>query len=227
MNKPKYAVYNQIYVWELPMRLFHWTNALCVVGLSVTGYLIGKPLALQSSSEASFQYWFGVVRFIHFLFGYILAFNFIGRFYWGFVGNRFARWKSYIPHTYRQLREVWVVVCMDILQICRLPLRSTGVNALAGIIYIFVYLVFIFQVATGFALYTAMSKSWFSPLFAWVIPLMGGDAVVRQWHHIMMWSFMIFILIHIYLAAYHDYVEGRGTISSIIGGWKFIEKAPE
>ena len=29
---------------------------------------------------------------------------------------------------------------------------------------------------------------------------------------------------HIYLSFYHDYIEGRGTISSIVGGWKFIEK---
>jgi Ni/Fe-hydrogenase 1 B-type cytochrome subunit len=28
-------------------------------------------------------------------------------------------------------------------------------------------------------------------------------------------------VIHIYLAFYHDYIEGRGTISSIVGGWKF------
>jgi Ni/Fe-hydrogenase 1 B-type cytochrome subunit len=25
----------------------------------------------------------------------------------------------------------------------------------------------------------------------------------------------------VYLAFYHDYIEGRGTVSSIIGGWKF------
>jgi Ni/Fe-hydrogenase 1 B-type cytochrome subunit len=30
----------------------------------------------------------------------------------------------------------------------------------------------------------------------------------------------------VYLAFYHDYIEGRGTVSSIIGGWKFdrVEK---
>jgi hypothetical protein len=33
-------------------------------------------------------------------------------------------------------------------------------------------------------------------------------------------------VVHIYLAFYHDYIEGRGTISSIVGGWKF-DKMPE
>ena len=48
-----------------------------------------------------------------------------------------------------------------------------------------------------------------------------SDAVVRQWHHLLMWAFVVFTMIHIYLVFYHDWVEGRGTTSSIIGGWKF------
>jgi len=85
----------------------------------------------------------------------------------------------------------------------------------------------LFQVITGFALYAAMSKSWFPHLFTWITPLMGGDLAVRQWHHVMTWFFVIFTMGHIYLSWYHDYIEGRGTISSMIGGWKFIEKIPE
>jgi Ni/Fe-hydrogenase 1 B-type cytochrome subunit len=41
----------------------------------------------------------------------------------------------------------------------------------------------------------------------------------------MMWVFVVFSLIHIYLVFYHDYVEGRGGTSSMVGGWKFIEKS--
>jgi Ni/Fe-hydrogenase 1 B-type cytochrome subunit len=31
-------------------------------------------------------------------------------------------------------------------------------------------------------------------------------------------------MIHIYLTFYHDYVEGRGVISSMASGWKYIEQ---
>jgi len=34
----------------------------------------------------------------------------------------------------------------------------------------------------------------------------------------------LFALVHVYIVFYHDYVEGRGEISSMGGGWKFIEK---
>jgi Ni/Fe-hydrogenase 1 B-type cytochrome subunit len=222
--KTRYAEYNQIYVWELPVRFYHWINALCIVVLAITGYLIGKPVAIQSSAEASFQYWFGTIRFLHFLFAFIFFFNFLFRIYWGFVGNRFANWKNFIPYTPAQWKEIFQVLCLDILQICKKPLKSIGHNSLAGFTYFLTFLAFLFQAFTGFALFAPMSNSWFPKLFAWITPLMGGEFAVRQWHHMMMWFFIIFAMIHVYLVFYHDYVEERGTTSSIVGGWKFIEK---
>ena len=42
----------------------------------------------------------------------------------------------------------------------------------------------------------------------------------------MMWFFVCFATIHVYLSAYHDYVEATGTVSSMIGGWKFVRQRP-
>jgi len=69
-----------------------------------------------------------------------------------------------------------------------------------------------------------MRDAWLPRLFRWVPPLMGGDFAVRQWHHLFLWVFILFSIVHVYLVFYHDYVEGRGVISSMAGGWKFIEK---
>lgn len=30
----------EVYVWELPVRIYHWVNALCIVILCVTGFII-------------------------------------------------------------------------------------------------------------------------------------------------------------------------------------------
>lgn len=214
----------KIYVWELPVRIYHWLNALCVITLAVTGYLIGSPPALQSSSEASFSYWFGTLRFIHFVAAFIFFFNFLFRIYWGFTGNRFAKWENFIPLKKAQWNEILHVLCLDVLQICKKPLKSIGHNSLAGLTYFLTFLAFLFQSITGFGMYAAMSHAWLPNLFAWVVPLMGGDFAVRQWHHLMMWFFIIFAIIHVYLVFYHDYVEQRGVLSSMAGGWKFIEK---
>lgn len=213
--------YRRVYVWELPVRLYHWVNAACVVALGVTGYLIGNPPAISYSSEAYQQYWFGWVRFIHFVTAFVFFFNFLVRIYWGFVGNDFARWTNFIPFKKAQFREMGEVLKVDVMQTKIRGLISIGHNALAGLIYFLSFLVFLFQAITGFALYSSMSDSFFPRLFAWIVPLMGGDFAVRQWHHVFMWFFVVFVIIHVYLVFYHDYVEGRGTTSSMVGGYKF------
>jgi len=213
--------FRRVYVWEFPVRLYHWVNALCVVVLCVTGYLIGRPLAIIYSSEAYQQYWFGTVRFLHFVTAFVFFFNFLVRLYWGFVGNQYAKWSNFIPHHRAQWREMIEVMKVDVLQTRVQGLITLGHNALAGLIYFLSFLAFLFQSLTGFALYSSMSQARLPRLFAWITPLMGGDFAVRQWHHIFMWFFIWFTLVHVYLVFYHDYIEGRGTTSSMVGGWKF------
>lgn len=214
----------EVYVWQLPVRVYHWTNALCILGLAITGYLIGHPLAIQRSTEASFNYWFGTVRFIHFVFAYVFFFNFLIRIYWGFVGNEYAGWKNFIPFKRKQWAEIFRVIKVDVLQVTSMKMDTIGHNSLASFTYFLTFLVFVLQSITGFGMYAAMSNSWFPHLFAWVVPLLGGDLLTRQIHHILMWAFLVFALIHVYLVFYHDYIERRGVTSSMIGGWKFIEE---
>ena len=214
----------RIYVWQLPVRFYHWINALAVVTLAVTGFIVGKPVALANAAEASYSYWFGTVRFIHFVAAFVFFFNFLFRLYWGFVGNAFARWQNFILLRKKQWQEVASVLRIDVLQAKGKPLESLGHNSLAGFTYFLTFLAFLFQSVTGFGMYAAMSDSWLPHMFSWIVPMMGGDFAVRQWHHMMMWLFVIFSIIHVYLVFYHDYVEGRGVTSSMVGGWKFIEK---
>lgn len=213
--------FNRIYVWEFPVRLYHWVNGICVLVLIVTGYLIGNPLAISYSNEAYQQYWFGTVRFLHFVTAFIFFFNFLVRIYWGFVGNNYARWNNFIPLRREAWREMKDVLRVDVLQTTARGKISIGHNAVAGFIYFLSFLVFLFQSVTGFALYSALSSSFLPGMFAWAVPLMGGDMAVRQWHHAFMWFFVVFTIVHVYLVFYHDYVEGRATTSSMVGGWKF------
>jgi Ni/Fe-hydrogenase 1 B-type cytochrome subunit len=213
--------YRRVYVWELPVRIFHWVAAISIFLLAVTGLMIGWPQTLWMSDEPYQQYWFGWVRFIHFATAYVLFFAVLFRLYWSFVGNEYSRWSSYVPYRKDQLQNAWDTIKVDILQIKNEGKISVGHNYLAALTYFGLFFVILFEVISGFGLYASMSDAWLPGFFTWIVPLMGGDANVRQWHHIMTWAFVIFTLIHVYLAFYHDYVEGRGTVSSIIGGWKF------
>ena len=56
----------RVYVWELPVRFYHWLNALVIIALIATGFYIANPLALQSQHEATGQFTMGWIRYIHF-----------------------------------------------------------------------------------------------------------------------------------------------------------------
>ncbi|MEO8678093.1 MAG: Ni/Fe-hydrogenase, b-type cytochrome subunit [Vicinamibacterales bacterium] len=222
------TTFERVYIWERPVRLYHWTTALGMVTLIATGFLIGAPLALMSSGDASSSFWFGTVRMLHFAAGFIVTFALVIRVYWMFAGNQYAKWNNFFPITptlfKKALKGTVDVVKVDLLQIQVKPIEVEGHNAMAALSYAGIFLLTIFMIVTGLALYADMSDWWFPQLFAWVTPIMGGDASVRMWHHLATWAFVIFTMIHVYLCVYHDYVEGHGEISSMVAGSKFIEK---
>jgi Ni/Fe-hydrogenase 1 B-type cytochrome subunit len=214
----------RVFVWQLPVRVYHWINALAIVVLVGTGLIIGNPPAIMSGKEASNLYWFGTVRYIHFAASYIFLFNFLFRLYWGFVGNKYANWKNFIPTNKQFFKDMWLVLKTDIFMTKGTEIHSIGHNRVAGLTYFLTFIAFGFQCLTGFGLYSAMSDWWLPDLFTWVPYMVGGDFMLRQIHHWITWFFILFTVIHVYLVFYHDYVEGRGEISSMGGGWKFIEE---
>jgi len=212
-----------VYVWQRPVRIFHWVNALAIFTLCITGYFIGDPLAIQTGTDASSNFGFGIIRNIHFTAGYVFFCNFLFRLYWGFVGNKFATWDNYVPYKKKQWKEIWEVLKIDILQVKLGPHPTVGHNSLASTTYFITFIAFVLQSLTGFGLYAAMSPSFFPKLFAWFVPLIGGDFMARHIHHLLMWVFILFAIVHVYLVFYHDYIERNGVTSSMIGGWKFVE----
>jgi Ni/Fe-hydrogenase 1 B-type cytochrome subunit len=218
--------FRRVYVWELPVRYFHWINVFSITILAVTGLLISNPPALLSNAEASDVYWFGIIRFIHFGTAYIFFFNMILRIYWSFVGNKFSSYKAFWPFTQKMYHNFLHVIKVDIFlrneEHPDIKDISVGHNSIAAISYIALFVVALVQVFTGFGLYAANSGWWLPKLFSWVVPFMGGDFIVRTIHHISTWIFILFTLIHVYLVFYHDWLEGRGEVSSMFGGYKFV-----
>ena len=51
--------------------------------------------------------------------------------------------------------------------------------------------------------------------------LLGGLAMVRYIHHVFTWLFILFIIVHIYMAFWYDDVLKQGTVSSMVGGRTF------
>jgi Ni/Fe-hydrogenase 1 B-type cytochrome subunit len=132
---------------------------------------------------------------------FVYVFNFLARLYWGFVGNKYARWPNYFPLQKSQRQEIVEVVKADVLQTQLHGPISTGHNALAGLVYFFTFLAFVAQTITGFALYSSMSNSWLPRMFVWVVPLL----FCHVHHH----SYLSCLLSRLHRGARHRLLDYR------------------
>jgi Ni/Fe-hydrogenase 1 B-type cytochrome subunit len=211
-----------VYVYEAPVRLWHWINALAITVLAVTGYFIGQPLPTQPG-EASANYLMGYIRFAHFAAAYIFAIGFLGRLYWAFVGNHHARELFSVPiFTGAYWREIGTMLRWYLF-ISPRPNRYVGHNPLARFMMFFVFvLVSVFMMLTGFALYGEglQAGSWAERLFGWVIPLLGQSQDVHTWHRLGMWALVLFVIVHVYAAIREDIMGRQSIVSTMISGFR-------
>ncbi len=211
-----------VYVFEAPVRVWHWVHALSVVVLSITGYLIANPLP-SIGGEASEHFLMGNLRLVHFIAGYVFTIGFVVRVYWGFVGNRYSREFLYLP----VWRGDWWRGLFDeigyYLFLRKRSKRSLGHNPLAqAAMWLFNFVLGIFMIVSGFALYSEGLGlgSWADALFGWAIPLFGGAQNLRMLHILGMWLFIAFAIIHIYMAVRADIMRRQSSVSAIISGWR-------
>ena len=215
--------YQRVYVWEQPVRWFHWINAASITALGVTGWLIAHPPGLLNAGEASGSFWFGTVRFVHFAVGYVFLANFAFRLYWAFAGNDYARELFWVPlFQLAYWQDVWAMIKWYGFASPR-PGQYIGHNPLARFAMFFAFLVpCVFMVLTGFAMYAEGQQvgSWQEAAFGWVIPLMGQSQDVHTWHHLGMWAILCFIILHIY-AGVREEILGRSSMAStMISGYR-------
>ncbi|UWU25721.1 Ni/Fe-hydrogenase, b-type cytochrome subunit (plasmid) [Rhizobium sp. CB3060] len=208
------------YVYEAPVRLWHWINAFCILVLALTGYFIGSPLPAVPG-EASVNFLMGYIRFAHFAAGQILAVALILRIYWVFVGNVHARQIFYVPFWSGRFRSEWLHELRFYTFLTGNALKYAGHSPLSqSVMFLMFTLPLIFMVITGFALYGEGigHDSWEYRLFGWLFWLSPNSQAVHTFHHLGMWVILIFVMIHIYVAVREDIVSCHSIISSMISG---------
>jgi Ni/Fe-hydrogenase 1 B-type cytochrome subunit len=218
-----------VYVYEAPVRLWHWVMMLCMIVLAGTGYLIGSPLPAVGG-EAAFSYLFAWIRMIHFVAAWVFALAFVVRIYWAIVGNHHARsiflppflsgawWRGLLRQTgyylfVRPEADLWV-----------------GHNPLAQLAMFLMYtLGTLFMIVTGFALYSEQ-WGWGSVpmnLFGWVFVVFGDPQMVRTLHHLGMWYLLLFAFIHVYMVIREDVMSGETVIGTMVSGIRLFKREPQ
>jgi Ni/Fe-hydrogenase 1 B-type cytochrome subunit len=216
----------KVYVWELPVRIFHWVAAISILVLIITGLYIADPFLSPTVHTEATANVMGWVRKIHIFTGILFTLNFIFRVYWFIVGNKYSR-----SNPLR--KEFW----LDTFETVKFYLlmknkkkHYIGHNPLAELSYwIFFVLGSIIAISTGFfLLFEPQPHTWLSSIFAWVPSVFGGNSFsLRSLHNLVTWSFAIFSVVHIYMAFRDDWLTKNGAISSMFTGYKVEEKHEE
>jgi Ni/Fe-hydrogenase 1 B-type cytochrome subunit len=207
----------KVYSWEFPVRFTHWINFLCIIALSVTGFYIGNPFMHAISSK---QYIMGWMRFIHFTAAYTFLMNFIFRIYWGFAGNKCASFRWWFPSSADWFRDF--AKSLKFYLFLRKKAPSVGHTALAGFTYLIIFAIFIFQIISGFALYSVNhSGAIWTLLGGWLTGVMYLQTI-RLYHHLFMYVLLAFAILHVYSAWYCDLKEKNGLMGSIFNGYKYL-----
>jgi Ni/Fe-hydrogenase 1 B-type cytochrome subunit len=211
----------QVYVWEVPVRLSHWLIVLSIVVLSITGIYIGNPF-LPVKGEATRHFVMGTMKSLHWAAGMVFVVAVFARVVWMFTGNAYARWYQFVPVTARRIRGVWTTFAYYVF-LRREPPMFVGHNPLAGLAYTAVFGLYFVMIVTGLALASAGAHvdSLLSG-FQFLIPWLGGLQMARFVHHVTMWLLLGFAAHHVWSAFLIGTVERTALMDSIFSGHKVL-----
>ncbi len=215
-------------VWSVAIRYNHWLMAATIFVLIATGYYIADPFTIPSGETVDKNF-MGAVRFWHILFGVLLCFLFVWRLYLAFFSRFHADWKDLFVWTdwrkgvrqalfYSLITKEPPVHYRDLYG----PIQALAYLGLMGMVLLIVLTGLILMGAGYGAGLTSFVYLYLKPLEN----LLGGLAMVRWIHHILMWGFILFIVVHVYMAFWHDVIFKEGTVSSMIIGRVFRRSHP-
>lgn len=208
-----------IYVWDLPVRIVHWTIVLALIVLSVTGYYLHNPFLSGGGGPGHPGFTMGTIRFVHEVTAFVFVAAVLFRMYWAFAGNRYAQWRALLPVTAAQRRDLRAMLRYYGFR-RRHPPPTNGHNPLAGIAYVLLYVGFVLSILSGLGLFAWVSRiaAW-KTLFGWTWAVLPIEQL-RLLHFLLMFAFGAFAIHHVYSALLIDIEERNGELSSMTTGYK-------
>lgn len=211
-------LFEKHHCWSLLIRVWHWTFALSIVFLVVTGLYINNPWT-NTMLEGSVSWPMATMRYIHFIAGFAFSCTAIVRAYLYIFGNAQERVWDILPINKRNIMNLWRTLLLY-SYISDDHDARLGHNILAGLSYLGTFVAALVMIATGF--YLLFPEVGFIANAGNMI--FQTQQIARIVHHFLMWWFMIFAVIHIYLCVWNDVKFPEGLISSIFTGVKFTHK---
>lgn len=217
--KPKTG--QSVYVYEFPVRLWHWVMAACIFTLFVSGYYIERP---------SFGADMTTIIKIHYSAGLILCVAMLCRIIWAFFGNVVSR-QIFIVKIWKKewWQGLWANIRWYAFRSNR-PDVHMGHNPLAQIAMFCIILVILYMCFSGLGIYQAKMHTpvivWFHFMEDFVYWTGGNGLDLVVTHRMGMILLVCFVMIHLYMVI-REAIMGRTTmIYTMVTGNRMVLAEP-
>ncbi len=176
-----------IKVWDLPLRIFHW--------LLVAGFFI----AYLTEDE---------LLTIHVWAGYLVAGLLVFRLIWGFVGNEYARFSSFLCSPAQSLAYVKDLVALK-------TKRYIGHNPAGAAMIVLLLVSLLMTVITGFAVYGAdQAAGPFASIGS------GNEKMWEEVHEFFANFTLLLVAAHVIGVAIESYIHRENLARAMVHGYK-------
>ncbi len=206
--------YERKLAWSWLLRLYHWVMVLSVLVLALTGLYIHHPITSSLTGGGHFP--MADIRYIHFITAFLFSGAIIARIYLALFGNRQESLCSLVRHLPEYIADGWLAL-RGYLYLEKFQHKGLGHNGLATITYCLTVSLAILQIISGFYMLFPESSFWQS----WGLAIFGPQQSARYVHHLIMWYFAIFAMVHVYIIIWNEIKQPEGMLSSMLGGYKF------
>lgn len=183
-----------IRVWDLPTRLFHWSLAVCVIALIITGLRGGAAME-----------W-------HLRLGYCVATLLLFRFIWGFVGGY---WSRFVQFFYSP------VTIFNYLRGQSKPSHEIAHNPLGSLSVWALLLILALQVATGLVSDDEIATQGPLAKFVSLATSLLATSYHKHWGK---WIIIALVLLHVAAILFYLFKKKQNLIRAMVMGDKHLDK---
>lgn len=181
---------SEIKVWDIFVRVFHWT----LVATFLIAYLSGDNF-----------------KTMHVWSGYLVAALVLLRIVWGFVGTRYARFSSFVYRPGKIIQSA-----RDLLRLG--GRRYIGHSPAGGAMVIALLVMILLIVATGLLTLAALEGS--GPLAGYVAANRSAGRAWKELHEILTNVTLVLVVVHVCGVLWASFVHGENLIRAMWNGRK-------
>jgi len=210
-------------------RLHHWVRVISILVLIVTGLYLANPFIAPSVTAEPDNFMYALFRSWHVIFGFVAISMFIGKTYYFF----------FVKSDRAEINSVRDLFCMEnwskqigyYMLVTRHPKLTGAYNVVQFLAYTAFYFMMVGLIITGLILYAHVYHQGLGGMLyepaRYLESMVGGLAVVRDMHHLLMWGVILFVVVHVYMAVFNAVYGKEGSVDSIISGYKWHDKNNE